>query len=124
MNLRKLIPAEHYPERREKPVADCRLQAAVAQGQRLVEGYNSDGRVQLWKYGFIIEQQRRIIHNRRLDVLMDRIPLKLLESKAPERYAGLRSQVGGQVLKTAEKQLVLYYIGKCWAEYLDYIAYC
>ena len=96
---------------------------AVIRGQRIVEGYNSDIRRQLWKYSFIIEQQRRIIHNKRQDILLDKVPFDLLSSKAADRYCVLRAQVGEAVLRKIEKQITLYHINKCWADYLDYISY-
>jgi len=94
----------------------------LTRGQRIVEGYNSDVRKQLWKYSFIIEQQRRIIHSKRQDILLDRVPLELLSTKYSERYMTLCSQVGTKVLWKVEKQITLFYISKCWAEYLDHIA--
>ncbi|MDI6704824.1 MAG: hypothetical protein QME73_00990 [Bacillota bacterium] len=88
-----------------------------------MEGYNSDIRRQLWKYSFIIEQQRRIIHNKRRDILLDNVPMELLSTGSAERYSSLHSQVGEEILRKVEKQITLYYINKCWAEYLDYMAY-
>lgn len=87
-----------------------------------MEGYNSDIRRQLWKYSFIIEQQRRIIHSKRQDILTDKVPMELLSTKTSERYLTLCSRVGEKVLRKVEKQITLYYINKCWAEYLDHIA--
>jgi len=89
----------------------------------MVEGYNADIRRQLWKYSFIIEQQRRIIHKKHQDILMDMVPLTHLSAKAAERYCVLKAQVGEGVLREVEKQLTLYYINLCWAEYLEYITY-
>ncbi len=122
LNAAKLIPARRYPAKQEGSVDDPVVRHAMDQGQRFVEGYNSDLRVQLWKYGFIVEQQRRIIHNKRMDVLLDRVPLNLLREKAPERYQALQADVGEKVLKAAEKQLALHFISRCWAEYLEHIA--
>ncbi len=49
--------------------------------------------------------------------------MRLLAAKASERYFPFLSQVGEDVLHKVEKQLNLYYINKCWADYLDHIAY-
>jgi preprotein translocase subunit SecA len=83
----------------------------------------ADLRIQLWKYSFIIEQQRRIIHKKRQDILLDRVQLQLLSNAAAGRYALLRSRLGVKALQKAEKQLTLYHINRCWADYLDYISY-
>ncbi|MHB8127210.1 MAG: accessory Sec system translocase SecA2 [Desulfitobacteriaceae bacterium] len=122
-NITKEIPIKNLPSRHDGPVADPVVRRELVRGQRIAEGYNSDIRRQLWKYSFIIEQQRRIIHRRRQDILMDKVPLELLSKKATERYLALSNRVGEQVLRKSEKQLTLFYINKCWAEYLDYISY-
>ncbi|MCX7745859.1 MAG: accessory Sec system translocase SecA2 [Clostridia bacterium] len=119
----KLIPIENFPKRQEEAVVDPVVKSKIEIGQRIVEGYNGDMRRQLWKYSFIIEQQRRIIHKKRQDILKDQAPLKLFETKAGERYFSLQSKVEESVLKDVEKQITLYYINKCWADYLDYISY-
>lgn len=125
--LAKLIPSRNFPQRQEGPLDDHVngpvVRRAVTRGQRIVEGYNSDLRRQLGKYSFIIEQQRRIMHKKRQDILMDKVPLELLAVKAAKRYFAFRSQVGEEVLRKVEKQITLYHINKCWADYLDYIAY-
>ncbi len=43
-------------------------------------------------------------------------------TKTSERYLTLCRRLGEKVLQKVEKQITLYYISKCWAEYLDYIA--
>jgi preprotein translocase subunit SecA len=111
------------PAEQENPVHDPIIRRELVRGQRIIEGYNSDLRKQLWKYSFIIEQQRRIIHQRRQDILLDKTPLELLAREAPERYSTLAGRVGEKVLREVEKQITLYYLNKCWAEYLDNIAY-
>ncbi|XER07782.1 Protein translocase subunit SecA 2 [Sporomusa rhizae] len=80
-------------------------------------------RRQLWKYSFLIEQQRRIIHTKRQDILLDKESLDPLSAKAADRYCMLRDQIGEDVLKKFKKQITLYQINRCWADYLDYISY-
>ena len=121
-NIAKEIPVKNLPSQQDGPVDDLVVRRELTRGQRVVEGYNSDIRKQLWKYSFIIEQQRRIIHSKRQDILMDKVPLELLSTKASERYFTLCSRVGEKVLWKVEKQITLFYINKCWAEYLDHIA--
>lgn len=122
-DIAKLIPVRKFPTKQETPINDPAVLRAVDRGQRIVEGYNSDMRRQLWKYSFLIEQQRRIIHNKRQDILLDKDPLDLLSAKAADRYCTLRDQIGEDVLKKFKKQITLYQINKCWADYLDYISY-
>lgn len=122
-DITKLIPAHIYPQKQDEPIRDRHVLNAVAKVQRIAEGYNSDIRRQLWKYSFIVEEQRRIIHNKRQDILMDKVSTKLLSKRAPERYRSLLSHVGEEVLKKVEKRITLYYINKCWADHLDYLSY-
>jgi preprotein translocase subunit SecA len=121
-NIDKEIPSKSFPSQRVGPVEDPVVRRELERGQRVVEGYNSDMRRQLWKYSRIIEQQRRIIHRKRQDILMDKVPLKLLSTKSSERYLTLFNRVGEKVLQKVEKQITLYHINKCWAEHLVYIA--
>ncbi len=122
-DITKLIPAEVYPQKQDEPVEDGLIIKAVARGQRIVEGYNSDIRRQLWKYSFIIEEQRRIIHNKRQDILTDKVSPQLLSKRDPQRYRILLDEIGEEALRKAEKRITLYYINKCWADHLDYISY-
>ncbi|MGE5654553.1 MAG: hypothetical protein ACM3ZQ_09905, partial [Bacillota bacterium] len=91
--------------------------------QRIVEGYLSDIRKQMLRYAFIIEQQRRIVHHRRHEILMGEVVPHLLAERSPERYGALVSRLGENALWQAERQITLYCINKCWADYLDCMAY-
>ncbi len=118
----KLIPSA-LCERQDKPLENQIIRREIEKGRRTVEGYNSDIRRQLWKYSFIIEEQRRIIHNKRQDILKDKAQMQLLSRCAEERYNSLLEKFGEEALQKAEKSITLYYINKCWADYLDYISY-
>lgn len=50
-------------------------------------------------------------------------PLDLLRNRLPQKYNKLILEVGEEGVQKAEKQITLYYINKCWAEYLDYISH-
>ncbi|OPZ87177.1 MAG: preprotein translocase subunit SecA [Firmicutes bacterium ADurb.Bin419] len=75
------------------------------------------------KYSLLLEDQRKIIFKLRRDTLFDVLPLQLFETKLVDLYNKLMPKVGEEALKKAEKQITLYYINKCWAEYLDYVSY-
>lgn len=122
-DIAKLIPSGKLPLKQHGPVKNPAVLQAVEKGQRIVEGYYSDIRRQLWKYSYLIEQQRRLIHRKRQDILLDKAPPELLAAKVPDRYRQMQAQVGKEALITLEKQISLYQINKCWAEYLEYISY-
>lgn len=122
-DIAKLMPGRCLPKKQTPHVEDIYVRRAVLKGQKVVEGYNSDMRRQLWKYSYILEQQRRIIHKKRQGVLLDSISLKLLDTAAPQRYMALSARFGTQTVEKAERQLTLYYINKLWSDYLDYTSY-
>ena len=107
----------------EEKIEDPAISQRIEKEQRIMEGYNSDIRRQLWKYSFIVEQQRRIIYDKRQGILMDKIPVDILRIKAPQQYDHFLNQIGEEALKNLEKQIALYHINRCWADYLDYISY-
>nr|WP_211289783.1 accessory Sec system translocase SecA2 [Sporomusa silvacetica] len=120
-DIANMIPKGKVSKMQAEALSDPVVLGEMLKGRRMVEGYNSDIRRQLWKYSFIIEQQRRIIHKKHQDILMDTVSLTHLSAKAAERHCVLKAQVGEGVLREVEKQLTLYYINLCWAEYLEYI---
>ena len=122
-NLYQWIDSSRHLHGQEDSLDSPSVRRAMDKAQRMIEGYNSDVRRQLWKYTFIMEQQRKILHARRQMILMDEVELELFRTKAAQRYTLLKDQWGSEVLQRAEKQITLYCINKCWAEYLDYMGY-
>ncbi len=117
--LRSVLCAEACESKIDNPM----LRKGIDHVQRVVEGQNTAMRSTLNKYNEIIEQQRRIIFDRRLEVLLERKPLKLMEDRLSERYNKLCQLVGEGALQKAEKQVTLHFINSCWADYIDYISY-
>lgn len=117
--MRSVISAEADESTTDNPM----LRKEIAHAQRVVEGQNTAIRSTLNKYNDIIEQQRRIIFNRRTDVLLDLEPLSLMADRLHERYDMLCRVVGEEALHKAEKQVTLHFINSCWADYIDYISY-
>jgi preprotein translocase subunit SecA len=121
--IQQLIPPEHQIPRQDEPIDDPVIGSEIARAQRIIESQNFEIRRTLWNYSFVIEEQRRIIQQRRQDVLGDKLALNLLSKKSPERFTRLRAAVGEKVLQNAEKQITLFHIDKCWAEYLDQVGH-
>ena len=121
--IQQLIPPEHQIPRQDEPIDDPVIGREIVRAQRIIEGQNFEIRRTLWNYSFVIEEQRRIIQQRRQDVLQGKLALNLLSKKAPERFTKLRADVGEEVLQNVEKQITLFHIDRCWAEYLDQIGH-
>ncbi|MHC4646530.1 MAG: accessory Sec system translocase SecA2 [Planctomycetota bacterium] len=116
--IQELIGPEHRLKKQKHPVDDPVVGHEIARAQRIIEGQNFEIRKTLWNYSWVIEEQRKIIHRRRQNVVLEKAPLRLLETQASERYSKLRSTVGADVAQDVEKQITLFYIDQCWAEYL------
>jgi preprotein translocase subunit SecA len=120
--LRKLLPDRYRDLRQDPPLDDAAVGRAIAGSQRTIERQTFSIRRTLWKYASLVENQRKFIHRRRQAILLDEAPLQLLANRADERYEQLRAAVGQEVLKRVEKQISLYHIDQCWAEYLVRVA--
>ncbi|MCX8128812.1 MAG: accessory Sec system translocase SecA2 [Clostridia bacterium] len=121
--FKELIPASLYPENQENPIENKIIKKRVGNVQRIIEGQNTDIRLTLSKYSSIMEKQRQSVYEWRQGVLCDRVYTGLMPDLLQERYQLLLERVGEQPLRKAEKQVTLFYINKCWADYLDYMSY-
>ncbi len=121
--IKELISPKHRLGKQDNPIDDPVIGREIARAQRIIEGQNLEIRQTLWKYSLVIEKQRKIVHQRREDVLLGKSPLHLLATQAQRRYSDLRSIVGEQILQRVEKQITLFHIDRCWAEYLARIAH-
>lgn len=121
--VNELIPKPLYPEKSELPVENKFIRNKIAGAQRIIEGQNFEVRRNLSRYSYIVEQQRLIIHKRRRDVLLDVQEKSIFMEKVSEKYSRLLPVVGESVLEEAEKRVTLYFINRCWTDYLDYISY-
>lgn len=121
--LEAAIPESYRQRRQDEPIGDAAIAKIVAHIQRVVDGQNADIRRTQNKYADMVEQQRRIFHGQRQDVLLERTPLTRCSNAAPERYAAWLGLIGLPALDKAERRLTLVQMDRCWADYLDYVAY-
>ncbi len=121
--LKELIPEKHLRQLQEIPVENPIVSREIARAQRIVEGQNLEIRKTLRQYTFMVEQQRRILQQRRMDVLLENEPPTLIAAGSPERYKKLLSRVGMPVLKQVEKEITLFHIDKGWTGHLAYVSF-
>lgn len=122
--VKELIPPKQLPDNEQWDAIDNPVVAReIARAQRIIEGQNLEIRKTLRNYSFIIEEQRRIIQERRSDILSGVKTLTLLVELSPGRYNRLLPEVGEAVLAEVEKKLTLYFIDKYWTQHLAYIAH-
>ena len=116
--------ADEYDWRsQDGPVDDPAVSREIAHVQRVMEGQNLEIRRTLWQYSYVVEQQRRIVHARRQDLLTGKASGSLLQERASDRYRQLLSEAGPEVLARVERQITLFHIDRCWAEHLDHVAH-
>jgi preprotein translocase subunit SecA len=123
--IHELIPPKHLPRKQDDAIQNKVVAREIGRAQRIIEGQNFEIRKTLRNYSFLIEDQRKIIHNRRTDVLMDNESLTLLarHPDSAERCRKLTANVSQEVLHEVEKQITLFHIDRCWTDHLDYISH-
>ncbi|MDR1565007.1 MAG: accessory Sec system translocase SecA2 [Oscillospiraceae bacterium] len=122
--LRELLPAgyiELLPEGGE--ITDSRVINEAKRIQRIAEGKAFDMREQLMRYNELIEDQRKLIFAARCKILKGEEKNSVVRDREPDLYYKICKKVSNEAAALAEKQLKLYYINTCWAEYLEYAEY-
>ena len=107
----------------DRPIDDPGVSAEIAHVQRVMEGQNLEIRKTLWQYSYVVDRQRHIVHTRRQDLLTGTASDSLLQERASKRYQQLLAQFGPAVPAKVERQITLFHVDRCWAEYLDYVAH-
>jgi preprotein translocase subunit SecA len=120
--IRRLLPCRYRDLAQDEPVGDLSVSRAIARSQQTIEHQTFEIRRTLWRYASLVENQWKKIHQRRQAILLDQEPLNLLAARATERYDQLRRTIGDPILQQVEKQISLFHIDQCWAEYLVRVA--
>ena len=116
-NIRELIPKVKYPNRSERPIREKTVLREMERVQRIADGLNWDMRRQLFRYSYIQCAQRKIIEEWRRDLLFDHAePIVNI----PGEFMKYVSDNG---MRIAKKQLLLFFINKHWADFVDYMSY-
>ena len=120
--IRRLLSSSYQDLRQDEPLDDLSASRAIARSQLTIERQTFEIRRTLWRYASLVENQRKKIHERREAILLDPEPLNLLATRATERYEQLQRTIGERVLDQVERQISLFHIDQCWAEYLVRVA--
>jgi len=119
--LKNLFPQKIQDLAQDEPLSNPMVNREVARSQRVIEGQNFDVRKTLWKYSTLVEEQRKLIHRHRQDVLNDGIEFTLLKEKAQKQYSEIFAHLGQEEMDKLEKQITLLQIDRFWAEHLAMI---
>ncbi|WP_345636039.1 accessory Sec system translocase SecA2 [Rugosimonospora acidiphila] len=94
----------------------------IAHAQRVAEGSNAELHRNTWRYGYLIERQRRALAARREELLCTDAAARLLLAHRQPRYASACERVGATVVGDAVRAIALYHLDRCWAEHLAYLS--
>ncbi len=119
--VRNLIPPKLLPQEQDEPLDNPVIRREIARAQRIVEGQNIETRKTLCGYSSVLEEQRKIVQQRREDLLSSRGPGRLAEL-SPGRFEELSSTVGQEVLAEAERWIMLFQFDRFWSEHLATMA--
>jgi preprotein translocase subunit SecA len=118
-----LLPQKYKKFKQDEPLHDKFAAREIARAQRIIEGENFEIRKTLRSYSFLVEEQRKIIGQKRMDIIFDFDPPNLLSLHMPEKYGHLQQMAGQKEAKEIEKRILLFHIDRYWTDYLSYITH-
>lgn len=119
--LTQRIPNNFLDKRQDTPLMNTAFRKAIERTQRYVEAEAFDAKVTLFKYAQLVEDQRRIVHQKRMDILLGRTALSVLQKEEPGIYQELLEHASEDEFQRAQKQIELYVLGRCWSDHLLYL---
>ncbi|MCU1245439.1 MAG: secA 2 [Acidobacteria bacterium] len=103
----------------KEPIDDPEVGAEIVRAQRIIEGQNFDARLTLLKYDLLLEQQRKIVYEKRDLVLYGEDQGLLAElEETGERWAELVGLYGEPHLRSIERVMTLALLDQRWTEHL------
>ncbi len=116
-----LIPASHRPAPQKQPVEDPVVRREIARAQRIIEGQNFDIRRTLWKYSQMVDEQRRMVYERRQAWLLDAAAPDICAERAADRHRALVEKAGVDAVRRAEQRLGMHFLDRAWSDHLALI---
>lgn len=114
--IERLLTGRFVSTRRAEPIDHPIVLQEVARAQRIVEGQTFEIRKALWRYASTLEQQRRILMERRQAILTGEAKPDLWQQS--DRWNALVSSVGLEAAQRAEQTVTLFEIDRAWREHL------
>jgi preprotein translocase subunit SecA len=103
-------------------VTDKGAPHTIGHAQRVAEAENLEVHANTWRYNQLSAQHRKILSERRDELLRTDLAARELEKSCPDRYRELLDKVGEQVLVEAARQIALLHLDRGWAEHLAMLA--
>lgn len=90
--------------------------------QRIIEGQNLEIKKTVCKYSALVEQQRKMIFEKRKDILNGNSALDFYQSNSPHHAYQLKLKIAEDRLHKICSHISLFYLDKFWSSYLAEIA--
>ena len=116
--LKDLISSRYIFDQQENRIDNPMIKKEIDRVQRIMEGQNLEIKKTLNKYSLLIDQQRKIIFQRRDDILLGNSFLDLYRSNAPDQFDQLMAKTGFKKLLQTCRQISLFHLDKLWSQYL------
>lgn len=100
-------------------VEDAKVQSFIEHCQRVTEGQLLEIHSQTWKYNKLITDQRKIVDERRAEILDSDAAWQSLATRAPQRASDLEQQgIEKATLLQAAREIMLFHLDNEWSEHL------
>jgi preprotein translocase subunit SecA len=119
--IQNLLRGRFVPARSDQPVDDPLVGVEIARAQRIIEGQNFEIRKTLARYSSVVDDQHRVVMERRQALLHGHAVPDVWSNGAPERYAALVSSSSAEEVEHAERAVTLFQIDRLWR---DHLAFC
>ncbi len=119
--LKDFLPSNYNIDQNGK-IDNPFVKKEVSRIQNIVDGQNLEIKITLSKYSSLIEQQRKIIFQKRNDKLFGNSFLDFYKSNSPNQFNMLLTKFGEEELIKTCKYLSLFFQDKSWSQYLAEIA--
>ncbi|MHB8064928.1 MAG: preprotein translocase subunit SecA [Ruminiclostridium sp.] len=117
--IEKVLPKKYIGFRQKEQINDNKLNDLINHIQRVVNGQNFDIRKTLGKYGYILEYQRRILSEKRTEILLGEVQ-SLLKLRKPDLFRILYDSYSKQRILEIERRVSLHCIDESWYDFLEY----
>jgi preprotein translocase subunit SecA len=120
--LEDLLPSGLLSAESGDVIANPMITNEVNRLQRIIEGQHLETKKSLYKYSYLVEQQRKIVAKRRNDVLVGEGGLEFYRTHVPDNYVLLLAKAGREKLITLCRHISLFHIDQHWCNYLSEMA--
>ena len=116
--INDVIPEQLKDVEQNEPLQNSAVNKAIVHTQRVVEGQIFDSKLTLSKYSYVADDQRKIVHKKRENILRDIDVFSVFEKMDSDGYRELLKQIPESEYLRAQKEIELFAMNKCWADHL------